>query len=88
MPVLAEHEKRAYQQGDGTEIVCHCERVTRGEIEAALDDGDVPARNLGGLRRRTRVMMGRCNGFYCSARVAELTQGKISPPLAGHEKDQ
>lgn len=88
MPVLAEHEKRAYQQGDGTEIVCHCERVTRGEIEAALDDSDVPAHSLGGLRRRTRVMMGRCNGFYCSARVAELTQGKISPPLAGHEKDQ
>ncbi|AZV78690.1 FAD/NAD(P)-binding oxidoreductase [Parasedimentitalea marina] len=88
MPVLAEHEKRAYQQGDGTEIVCHCERVTRGEIEAALDESDVPARSLGGLRRRTRVMMGRCNGFYCSARVAELTQGRISPPLAGHEKDQ
>lgn len=87
MPVLAEHEKRAYQQGDGTEIVCHCERVTQGEIEAALNDGDVPARNLGGLRRRTRVMMGRCNGFYCSARVAELTQGRLSPPLAGHEKD-
>jgi len=88
MPVLAEHGERAYQQGDGTEIVCHCERVTRGEIEAAISDGDVPARNLGGLRRRTRVMMGRCNGFYCSARVAELTQGKISPPLAGDKKDQ
>ncbi|NIZ63440.1 FAD/NAD(P)-binding oxidoreductase [Sedimentitalea sp. CY04] len=88
MPVLAEHGKRAYQQGDGTEIVCHCERVTRGEIEAALDESDVPARSLGGLRRRTRVMMGRCNGFYCSARVAELTQGRISPPLAGHKKDQ
>lgn len=88
MPVLAEHGKRAYQQGDGTEIVCHCERVTRGEIEAALNDEDVPACNLGGLRRRTRVMMGRCNGFYCSARVAELTQSKISPPLAGDGKNQ
>ena len=87
MPMLAEHGKRAYQLGDGTEIVCHCERVTRGEIEAALDDLDVPAGNLGGLRRRTRVMMGRCNGFYCSARVAELTRGRISPPLVNTEKD-
>jgi len=82
MPMLAETETRAYQQGDGSEIVCHCERVTRREIEQALDS-DVPARCIGGLRRRTRVMMGRCNGFYCSARVAELTKGKIFPPLAG-----
>ncbi len=81
MPMLAEHEKRAYQYGDGTEIVCHCERVTRAEIEEAVN-GEVPARSLGGLRRRTRVMMGRCNGFYCSAKVANLTQGKLTPSLA------
>ncbi len=81
MPMLAEHEERAYQCGDGTEIVCHCEHVTRAEIETALE-GDVPAQSLEGLRRRTRVMMGRCNGFYCSARVAELTHGKIVPALA------
>lgn len=81
MPMLAESEKRAYQEGDGSEIVCHCERVTRHEIEQALG-GDVPAKCLGGLRRRTRVMMGRCNGFYCNARVAELTRGNILPPLA------
>jgi len=83
MPMLAEHELRAYQKGDGTEIICHCERVTRGEIEAALNDKSLPACDLGGLRRRTRVMMGRCNGFYCSARVNELTRGKISPPVVG-----
>ena len=81
MPMLAEHEKRAYQIGDGTEIICHCERVTRAEIQEALE-GDVPAGDLGGLRRRTRVMMGRCNGFYCSAKVAELTRSKLTPPLA------
>ncbi len=84
MPMLAETETRAYQQGDGSEIICHCERVTRGEIERALE-GDVPARCIGGLRRRTRVMMGRCNGFYCSARVAELTKVKISPIPTGEQ---
>ena len=76
MPMLAQHEKRSFQHGDGTEIVCHCESVTRGDIERALS-GDIPAKSLGGLRRRTRVMMGRCNGFYCSAKVAELTKGKV-----------
>jgi glycerol-3-phosphate dehydrogenase len=85
MPMLAEHEKRAYQCGDGSEIVCHCELVTRREIETALES-DVPARSPGGLRRRTRAMMGRCNGFYCSARIAELTRGKIVPALAENGK--
>jgi len=87
MPMLAEHEKRAYQLGDGTEIVCHCEHVTRAEILAALE-GEVPAGDLGGLRRRTRVMMGRCNGFYCSAKVAELTRGKLAPPMATDTEGQ
>ena len=81
MPMLAQDNTRSYQAGDGTEVICHCEGVTRGDIERALSAG-IPAQSLGGLRRRTRVMMGRCNGFYCSARVAELTKGKLSPPLA------
>ena len=51
--------------------MCHCELVTRQEIEAALA-GPLPAGDLGGLKRRTRCMMGRCQGFYCSARVAQL----------------
>ena len=71
MPNLAQDKIRAFQKGDGTEIVCHCENVTRGEIERALSS-DIPARNMEGLRRRTRAMMGRCNGFYCSARITQL----------------
>ncbi len=80
MPNLAEHLPRAYQNGDGSEIVCHCESVTRGDIERAMES-EIPATSLGGLRRRTRVMMGRCNGFYCSAKVADLSKGRITPPL-------
>ncbi len=85
MPNLAQHLPRASQTGDGTEILCHCESVTRGDVERALT-AEVPARSLGGLRRRTRVMMGRCNGFYCSARVAELTKGKLDRPLDGGDQ--
>ncbi len=76
MPNLAEHLPRPYQQPGAGEIVCHCELVTRGEIDAALR-GPLPAGDIGGLRRRTRCMMGRCQGFYCSARVFELAQGKL-----------
>lgn len=76
LPTLAQHESRAYQTGDSTEIVCHCESVTRGDIERALTS-DIPPTSLSGLRRRTRVMMGRCGGFYCSAKVAKLVKNKL-----------
>jgi glycerol-3-phosphate dehydrogenase len=51
------------------EIVCFCERVTRGEVRDALA-GPVPPVDADGLRRRTRVLMGRCQGFFCGARIA------------------
>jgi glycerol-3-phosphate dehydrogenase len=77
VPNLAEHSIRPYMKGG--EIVCHCEWVTRGEIEVACA-GPLPAGNLGGLKRRTRAMMGRCQGFYCGAEIAsifkEATNGK------------
>jgi glycerol-3-phosphate dehydrogenase len=77
VPNLAEHLPRRYRQPGYGEIVCHCELVTGAEIEDALQ-GPLPAGDLGGLKRRTRCMMGRCQGFYCSARVLELTQGRLA----------
>jgi glycerol-3-phosphate dehydrogenase len=52
-------------------VVCHCERVTRGEIRDALRTA-IPPRSLDALRRRTRAGLGRCQGFYCLAEVATL----------------
>ncbi|WBM69337.1 NAD(P)/FAD-dependent oxidoreductase [Buttiauxella sp. WJP83] len=80
VPNLAEHLPRDWQMPGSHEMVCHCERVTRREIDAALN-GPVPARDLGGLKRRTRVCMGRCQGFYCSSRVAELSREKWGESL-------
>ena len=50
------------------QIVCHCERVTMGEIRAALTS-TVPARTVDGLRRRTRALQGRCQGFNCHGAI-------------------
>ncbi len=69
VPNLAEQTIRPYMKGG--EIICHCEWVTRGEIEAACQ-GSLPAGDIGGLKRRTRAMMGRCQGFYCGAEVTTL----------------
>ncbi len=81
VPNLAETRPRPYQQGGSGEIVCHCEWVTLGEIEAAFE-GPLPATSFGGLKRRTRCMMGRCQGFYCSWRIAQLAAGRLPLPLA------
>lgn len=81
VPNLAEHEPRDWQAPDHGEIVCHCELVTRREIEAALEE-PLPARDLAGLKRRTRVTMGRCQGFYCTARLAQITRDRMATPIA------
>ena len=71
MPNIGELAPRPYERGG--RVVCFCERVTLGEIEAALSSTIRPV-DLDGLRRRTRVLMGRCQGFYCGARVRGLLQ--------------
>jgi glycerol-3-phosphate dehydrogenase len=76
MPNIGEARPRPYAQperiaGDPSygEIVCFCERVSRGEIRDAAHSA-IPPADLDGLRRRTRVLMGRCQGFFCGAHVA------------------
>lgn len=80
MPNLAEHLPRDWQKPGYGEIVCHCEMVTRREIEAALS-GPFPPGDLGGLKRRTRCAMGRCQGFNCLGRIEELTRGRLKPAI-------
>ncbi|WP_078078725.1 NAD(P)/FAD-dependent oxidoreductase [Streptomyces niveus] len=78
MPNLGEAFPRPYERAEliaadpayGA-IVCHCERVTRGEIRDALA-ADIPPSSVEGLRRRTRALGGRCQGFYCGAAVRAL----------------
>jgi glycerol-3-phosphate dehydrogenase len=52
-------------------VVCFCERVTAGEIRDAAQS-PIPPRDLDGLRRRTRALMGRCQGFFCGAHVPSV----------------
>nr|WP_099557810.1 NAD(P)/FAD-dependent oxidoreductase [Hartmannibacter diazotrophicus] len=87
MPALSDEARRDWCQPGNGGIVCHCEMVTRREIEAALS-GPLAASSMGGLKRRSRVTMGRCQGFYCSADLARITEGKLAQPmLAGGSDD-
>ena len=94
MPYIGQAGTRPYQDAaliaadpDYGRIVCHCERVTRGEIRDALAS-TVPPADLDGLRRRTRALNGRCQGFYCAATVSALMAGRPGggrPGTAGRQ---
>ena len=78
LPNIGEAFPRPYEQPELIaadpqygDIVCFCERVSRGEIRDALGSA-VPPCDLDGLRRRTRAMMGRCQGFFCGAEVDSM----------------
>ena len=86
VPNISEFAERDWQRPDHGEIVCFCELVTLREIEAALD-GPLHAGDFGGLRRRTRANMGRCQGFYCGARLAEITRGRLAGSLSMDAED-
>lgn len=52
-------------------IICRCEQVTEGEILRAIRENP-PAKDIDGVKRRTRSGMGRCQGGFCQPYVAEL----------------
>ena len=96
MPNIGESFSRPYQCSEaiaanpdyGT-IVCHCERVSRGEILDAAA-AVIPARSVDGLRRRTRALLGRCQGFYCAPQVARLlaeASGQTVAAILGLDAD-
>jgi glycerol-3-phosphate dehydrogenase len=95
MPALGEAQRRPYQRADLIErdpefgrLLCHCERATVGEVRDACRS-EVPATDLAGVRRRTRAMNGRCQGFYCGAEVVALTAaetGRSAGELTGVDR--
>lgn len=52
-------------------IVCRCEQITEGEILNAIRENP-PAKDIDGVKRRTRSGMGRCQGGFCQPYIAEL----------------
>jgi NADPH-dependent 2,4-dienoyl-CoA reductase/sulfur reductase-like enzyme len=88
MPNIGEAWLRPYQKAELVEknpdygqIVCHCERVSLGELSDAIHS-DIPATTLDALRRRTRAMQGRCQGFNCHASLVLSLRGAAATTRA------
>ena len=74
------------EQGKGTlvakderygHVVCRCETVTEGEVVEAISRG---ATTLDGVKFRTRVGMGRCQGGFCGPRIISILARELGIP--------
>ena len=79
---LSDEEKAERCKADPAygKIICRCETVTEGDILDAIRR-PIPARTIDMVKLRTRAGMGRCQGGFCSPRVAELISAELGIPL-------
>ncbi len=56
-------------EADKDLLICRCEEVTQGEIEAAIREG---ARSVNEVKRWTRAGMGLCQGKTCRRLVERI----------------
>ena len=68
---ILERAEACRKDADYGRIVCRCEVITEAEIRDAIRR-PVGAKSIDGVKRRTRAGMGRCQGGFCSPRVAEI----------------
>ncbi|MDP6892455.1 MAG: NAD(P)/FAD-dependent oxidoreductase [Verrucomicrobiota bacterium] len=50
---------------------CYCESISIGEIADSINSPLRP-RTMDAIKRRTRALMGRCQGFDCQVQIAEI----------------
>lgn len=61
-------------------IICRCETITEGEILDAIH-APAGARDVDGVKRRTRAGMGRCQGGFCGSKVVEILSRELNIPM-------
>lgn len=79
---MSDEEKDAYIKEHPAygKIVCRCETVSEGEIVNAIRQNP-GARDIDGVKRRTRSGMGRCQGGFCMPYVMKLIATERGIPM-------
>ena len=67
-------------------IVCRCEMISEGEILEAINSPLHPT-TIDSIKRRVRAGMGRCQGGFCSLKVAGLLARELNCNIEKIEKD-
>lgn len=61
-------------------VICRCETITEGEILDAIH-APAGARDVDGVKRRTRAGMGRCQSGFCGSKVVEILSRELGVPM-------
>ena len=64
------------------EIFCRCEGITKKEIRDSIEN-PLGAISLAGIKLRSRAMMGRCQGGFCTQRIIKMLRDDY-----GYEPEQ
>ncbi|MDD4292157.1 MAG: NAD(P)/FAD-dependent oxidoreductase [Clostridia bacterium] len=59
------------EHSEFSKVVCRCEKITEGDLDAVLNS-PLPPKTLDAVKRRARAGMGRCQGGFCTLRLMEL----------------
>ncbi len=65
-------ENKAYGK-----MICRCESVTEGEILESIRR-PLGATTIDGVKRRTRLSMGRCQGGFCTSKVLDILAKELN----------
>jgi len=68
------------KQGSPFRMICRCEHVSENEVIQSLE-GPCGARTVNGVKLRTRAGMGRCQGGFCSPKVAVMLSKELGTGL-------
>lgn len=68
-------------------VICRCEVVTEGEIVDSINR-PVGAKDLDGVKRRTRAGMGKCQSGFCMDNVMEILARELNIPFEDVLKNQ
>lgn len=80
---LSPEERRKLVEKDKRygRIICRCEGITEGEIIDAIK-APCGARDVDGVKRRTRAGMGRCQSGFCGSKVVEILSRELGIPMS------
>lgn len=67
-------------------MICKCEFVTEGEIIDSIKR-PLGARTLDGVKRRTRAMMGGCQGIGCMIPISDILSRELDIDISEVNKD-
>jgi glycerol-3-phosphate dehydrogenase len=71
-----ERNKLIAERPEYGRVVCRCETITEGEILDAINR-PLGAKDLDGVKRRTRAGMGRCQAGFCSTRILDILSREL-----------